>query len=185
MLNERQLAIRARKDTDAFIALYDEYYPRIYAFVLSRASHKQRAEDVTQQTFLTAMEKIHTFTWYKPGSFASWLFRIARNKLIDEVRRESKVFPTEPEIMAQVEIKTPSVEELALALEDERTDEQHLRKLFALMEDLSDTEQELLSLRYFSDLSFKDISAIMKKKPNTLIVAHRRAIAKLQSKLIV
>lgn len=185
MINERQLIRRARKDPDAFILLYDEYYPRIYAFALSRAGHKQRAEDVTQQTFLTAMEKIGTFTWYKPGSFASWLFRIARNKLVDEVRKQSKIFPTEPEKMEQIELHTPSVEELALTREDEHTDRQHLDKLFELMRELSQTEQEILSLRYFSHLSFKDIAAILKKKPNTLIVAHKRALAKLKANLTV
>lgn len=185
MLNERQLVRKAQKDTDAFIALYDEYYPRIYAFVLSRCKHRERAEDVAQQTFVTAMEKIHTFTWYKPGSFTAWLFRIARNKMVDDIRKQSKVYPTEPEKMERVELLTPSVEELALEVEDEHTDKQHLQRLFQLMEELSDTEQELLSLRYFSGLSFKDIAAIMKKKPNTLIVAHKRAINKLQKRLSI
>lgn len=165
--------------------LYELYYDRIYAFALSRAGHKQRAEDVTQQTFLTALEKIHTFTWYKPGSFTAWLFRIARNKVIDIARKEARSIATEPEKMARVEIPTPSVEELALEVEDQHTDKQHLAKLFELMNDLSETEQELLSLRYFSGLSYKDISAVLQKKPNTLIVAHKRAIAKLQTKLSV
>ena len=184
-MNEQLLVRRAKKDTEAFLALYDEYYPRIYAFVLSRAKHRERAEDVTQQTFVTAMEKIHTFTWYKPGSFTAWLFRIARNKLVDVARKESKTYPTEPVKLANIVITSPSVEELALEVEDEHTDKQHLAKLFALMEELSETEQELLSLRYFSGLSFKDISAVMKKKPNTLIVAHKRAISKLQKRLSV
>jgi DNA-directed RNA polymerase specialized sigma24 family protein len=78
---------------DAFSELYHRYLPGIYRYHLARTGHVQEAEDLTAQTFLTALESIASFRGQ--GSFASWLFGIASHKLADHYRRSRIELPLE------------------------------------------------------------------------------------------
>ena len=73
-------------DSEAFAQLYDLYVKRIYAYVFVRVRHKEAAEDITSVTFMKALEKLNTFQ--NEVSYIAWLFTIARNTLIDHIRRE-------------------------------------------------------------------------------------------------
>ncbi|MDZ4346963.1 MAG: sigma-70 family RNA polymerase sigma factor, partial [Candidatus Binatia bacterium] len=87
MEGEQNLVEDARRgDPEAFGVLYDYYLPRIYRFVLFKVSSKEHAEDITQYAFLKAWENIRT---YRPQghAFGSWLYRIARNAVIDHYRK--------------------------------------------------------------------------------------------------
>ena len=70
-------------DLSAFNCLVETYQDSLYGWVVSLVSNEALAEDITQQTFVTAYEKIHTF---RGGSLQSWLFKIARNRSIDALR---------------------------------------------------------------------------------------------------
>jgi len=78
---------------DAFTELYHRYLPGIYRYHLARTGHVQEAEDLTAQTFLTALESISSFRGQ--GSFSSWLFGIASHKLADHYRRSRVELPLE------------------------------------------------------------------------------------------
>lgn len=72
-----------RGDLSAFNQLVLTYQDALYGWVMSHVQDDETAEDITQQTFITAYQKIHTL---HDGSFRAWIFKIARNRSIDEIR---------------------------------------------------------------------------------------------------
>ena len=73
-------------DADAFGQLYDRFYDPVYSYVLRQTGSRADAEDITAEVFLYVLEKIDGFSWRGAG-FAAWLFRIARNDVLDHFRR--------------------------------------------------------------------------------------------------
>jgi RNA polymerase sigma-70 factor (ECF subfamily) len=69
---------------DRFAALYRDHYAEIVAFCWRRVGERDRAEDLAQQAFLAAWENQHAYD--ERGTFRAWIYRVARNKLIDELR---------------------------------------------------------------------------------------------------
>src|SRR4030042_3562355 len=88
-----ELARRAAGNPDAFTELYHRYLKGLYPYHLARTGHIQEAEDLTAQTFLTALESIGSFRGQ--GSLSSWLFGIASHKLVDHYRRRRVELPLE------------------------------------------------------------------------------------------
>ena len=82
---EALLVERARTDPDAFAHLYDLYVERVYRFAYRRLGTHEDAEDVTAQTFYHALERLERYEW-RGLPFGAWLFRIARNALVDRHR---------------------------------------------------------------------------------------------------
>lgn len=72
-------------DTAAFETLYERYFKAVYGAVYMRTHHRQTTEDIVSQTWLQALDKLHTFNAAK-GSFAGWIHQIARNVVIDHFR---------------------------------------------------------------------------------------------------
>ena len=88
--DERAWVERARNgDSIACGWLYDRYYDRIYRYVLFKVGNVEEAEDVTAQVFLHMIEAIAGFHW-QGSTFASWLYRIAHNQIIDLLRRRTR-----------------------------------------------------------------------------------------------
>ena len=77
---------RAKTDKDAFMKLYEIYYPKLFAFFLVRTRNKELSEDIAQETFAKAIPALKNFQ-YKGRSFGSWLFKIAQNELISSWRK--------------------------------------------------------------------------------------------------
>jgi len=77
-------------NSESFGILYDHYSHQIYRFILMRVSHKQEAEDLTHEVFLNAWQNIDNYD-YRGLPFSSWLYRIARNRVIDHYRTKKEV----------------------------------------------------------------------------------------------
>ena len=80
MLEEQLLVEKAKTDKEAFVRLYDFYYPKIFGYVFRRTLELERTKDITSETFLKAYLNIGRFQW-KKIPFSSWLFRIATNEM--------------------------------------------------------------------------------------------------------
>ena len=87
MLDNELELIKASQNgqNEAFGELYDEYIQRIYKFIYFKTHHRESAEDLTSRVFIKAFEKIKTYNEGK-SSFSVWLYRIARNTVIDHYR---------------------------------------------------------------------------------------------------
>ncbi|WP_051273656.1 sigma-70 family RNA polymerase sigma factor [Desulfotruncus alcoholivorax] len=87
--NEAHLIERARSDPNAFIALYEHYFPYLYRYSYYRTKSKQETEDEVSQTFLNKMENIAKLK-QKGIPFGCWLYRIAGNIIYHNLRRKNR-----------------------------------------------------------------------------------------------
>ena len=173
-------AIKRAKANDqkAFNYLLDNFWDDVYGFQLKRIHNENDAEDITIQTFSKAFDRIETFDdSYK---FKTWLIAISKNIHIDLLRKEknsiSQVISKDDRNAFQVLDESPSPE-------DKLITEQHLAKLLRDIKKLKPHYQEIINLRYFQELSYKEISNELDEPINNVKVKLLRA-KKLLSEII-
>lgn len=160
------LVVAARSEPREFLALYDRYFERVLGYARLRIRDSATCEDVTSQVFTTALAQLGRFRG--DGSFAGWIFQIARNAVHDVQRRR----PTEPMMDERATVE-PTPEEHVL--ERERAAELH-----AVIRRLRPDEQHLLALRYGAGLGFGEIGAILDSAPATVRVRMHRILEQLR-----
>jgi RNA polymerase sigma-70 factor, ECF subfamily len=163
---DAELVARARANPHEFLGLYDRYFDRVLGYARLRVADAATCEDVTSRVFTTALEQLSRFRG--EGSFAGWLFQIARNTVRDVQRRR----PTEP-LAKERPAADPTPEEQVL----ERERAQELR---ALIRRLRPEHQHLLALRYGADLGYEEIGAIVGTAPATARVRMHRILEELR-----
>jgi RNA polymerase sigma-70 factor, ECF subfamily len=160
----------SKNNPAAFSVLYDRYVQPIYRYLYYRTGSAPEAEDLTSQTFLSALEALPRYQ--HQGNFAAWLFRIARGKVIDFVRSEQKKLPLNEMELAV----TPDL--LAQAAHSDE-----ISRLWALIHTLEESDQELIRLRYTAGLPFAQIAATLGSNENTVKKSLYRVMARLQSQM--
>jgi RNA polymerase sigma-70 factor (ECF subfamily) len=163
---DAQLVAAARAESRAFLALYDRYFDRVLGYARLRIRDAATCEDVTSTVFTTALAQLPRFRG--EGSFAGWLFQIARNE-VRNVQRKSADRPF-PHTAAGCE---PDAEERFLA--HERAVELH--ELISL---LDPEQQHLLAMRYGAGLAFDEIGAVVGAAPGTVRVRMHRILEELR-----
>ena len=170
-LDEDALPIaESKNNTAAFSVLYDRYVQSIYRYLYYRVGSAPEAEDLTSQTFLSALEALPRY--HHQGNFAAWLFRIARGKVIDYVRRQQKQLPLKETYLAE-----------ATDLLAQVADSAEIAQIWSLIHRLEEDEQELIRLRYTAGLPFAQIAVILGSNENKVKKSLYRLVARLQSQL--
>jgi RNA polymerase sigma factor (sigma-70 family) len=164
------LVAAARDDPQAFVALYDRYFARVLGYVRVRVRDPATCEDVVSTVFTTALGQLRRFR--ADGSFAGWLFQIARNAVRDVQRRPAAV--ALPDEVAGSE---PDMEERFLAYE-------RAAELHAQIRLLAPAQQHLLGLRYGAGLAFDEIGTIVGAEPGTVRVRVHRILEQLRRRYI-
>jgi RNA polymerase sigma-70 factor (ECF subfamily) len=142
-----------------------------------RIGNQMEAEDITQEVFLKAIRSIHSFRW-KGNPFSAWLFRIARNEVIDCLRKKSRQ-PTVPLINQLSKVPASSsgnphpVAELELDIE----------QLRAAVRRLTQAQQEVISLRFSAELSIAEVANLMGKSQGAVKALQHSAILALRQVL--
>ncbi|MFC4560017.1 RNA polymerase sigma factor [Virgibacillus kekensis] len=153
--------------------LYKEVHPRIYAFFYVKTSNKQIAEDLTQEVFYQAIKKISTFSF--ESSVETWLFAIAKNRLRN-FYRSKKYQDHLLQKLPKEEVAFTSPEEQLLEKEQQKT-------LIEAIHQLEELPKEIVTLRIYGELSFKEIAALVKKSENYMRIIFHRAKLKIQNEL--
>jgi len=169
--NLAELTAAALNDPAAFGRLYDYYVQPVYRYIRSRVATEQEAEDLTSQTFMAAFEALPGYR--ERGYFVAWLYRIARSKLTDHFRH------------SKVELSLEAIEddgEFVDALGQVARSED-LRKLTGLLQKLSDSERELIRLRYVADLSFAEMAEILGKREDAVKKSLYRLLANIKGQM--
>jgi RNA polymerase sigma-70 factor (ECF subfamily) len=162
-------------EASAFGELYDRYQPKIYRFIFLKVSHREEAEDLTHQVFLNAWKNVERYT-DQGFPFSSWLFRIARNKVIDYYRTKKTT----------LDIDVIPEEIVGIAEQDSQQDAENtlqLEKVYRALQQLSEEQKEVLILRFIQELSYDEVAEIMDKSPGTVRVLQHRGIKRLQTLL--
>ena len=171
MQDEKSLVRRAQqRDEEAFAQLYEEYFDKIYRYVTLKIGDPTEAEDLTQQVFVKALNSISSFKW-KGIPFSAWLFRIAHNQVVDYLRRKTRraTMPLD-ESLAGSDIN------LQLAAEQKLDIEQ----LLLATKRLTKAQQEVISLRFASELPIAQIAKIMGKSQGAVKALQHSAIVALR-----
>lgn len=166
----RILLTKAQAGSNQAIAdIYNHYFERIYRFIFYRVSHKETAEDLTEDVFVKLFKNLRKLEQH--AAFEGWLFQIARNQVIDYYRSKRQVVPLE-EIENTLEYETNIVD--LVNLKTEQT------VFIKLLKELNAEQQQVLKLKFFEDLENTTIAQIMGKTEGAIRVIQHRAIAKLK-----
>jgi len=169
--NAAELVCRAQTgDSQAFALIYDTYIKKIYDFIFYKTMHQQIAEDLTSQTFLKAWKNISQF---KDGNFSAWLYTIARNIVVDHYRSQKETFSVED----CWDLKS---DDDVLSEVDDRLKIEKLRQGLAR---LKVSEREILMLRLWQDLPFKEIALILDKNEGAAKMSFARAMESLKKEM--
>jgi RNA polymerase sigma-70 factor (ECF subfamily) len=173
--DEDNLVLRSAKgEPEAFAALYDRYHEPIYRFIYLRTGSREEAEDLTHQVFLAAWEHLGSYE-SKGHPFSSWLYRIARNRVIDHyrVRRDT------------VELESPEAINISDGLDIEFAVDATLAldKVKDAIRKLSHDYQEVVILRFVEELSLKETAAAMERSEGAVKLLQHRALKELRAHL--
>lgn len=159
-------------DKEKFGILYDEYVRKIYDFIYYKTHHKETAEDLTSRVFVKALEKINIFDCGR-GFFSAWLYRIARNSVIDFYRTKKG------------DIGIDDVWDLASGgdLERDIDAKQKLEKVEKYLKKLKSEQREIIMLRVWQGMNYKEIAEIMDKSEAGCKMMFSRAINDLRKEV--
>jgi RNA polymerase sigma-70 factor (ECF subfamily) len=167
-----EMAIRG--EASAFGSLYDYYQPKIYRFVFIKVSRREEAEDLTHQVFVNAWLNIKNYK--KLGfPFGSWLYRIARNQVIDYYRTQKKENSLEE--MGEEYFAAQNNSENSFDTELE------IARVKTAVRKLKPEQQDIIILRFVEDLSLKEIAEVIGKSEGAVKLIQHRALNQLRKLL--
>jgi len=173
---EKKLVEEAKKNSQAFSILYEEYYSRIFGYILKRVSDVELAQDITSETFVKALEKIWSFKW-KGISFSSWIYRIASNEIVNFYRKK-KIIVSLEKISEPKSVSNP-LEEVVRAQEEIEKKKEFL-SLHKKISQLPVKYQEVIYLRFFEKKKIEEIAEILGKKEGTIKTHLHRGLERLR-----
>lgn len=154
----------------AFGELYDRYVERVYRFLYGKTFHRETAEDLTSQTFLKALEHLARYDPAR-GELASWLYRIAQNTFLDHYRRGR------PTVDMDALWDLGSGEDVA----ESAARAEALGQVQAYLDRLNASARELILLRVWHGLSYREISQLTGRSEGSLKMACSRAMRELRA----
>ena len=161
--------------------LVNKHKYRLYNFIYSKVLNKDNAEDLFQETFIKVIKTLKRGVYSEEGKFLPWVMRIAHNLVIDFFRK-NKRFPAfdnneSYDIFQLIKDENPSIEKHLI-------DKQILNDLQKIVVKLPEDQREVLNMRLYKEMSFKEISESTGVSINTALGRMRYAIINLR-KLIV
>ncbi len=165
-----EMAIKGK--ASAFGSLYDYYQPKIYRFVLIRVGQREEAEDLTHQVFLNAWQNIANYK-NLGFPFSSWLYRIARNQVIDCYRAKKPQIPLDgldPDYLSELGASEKNIEERS-----------ELDRIAKAIKKLKPDYQDIIIMRFIEDLPLKEVAASVDKTEGAIKLMQHRAIKELKN----
>lgn len=168
----------ASGDNEAFDTLLKRHQDRIFNYILRIIKNEDIANDIFQETFVKAILTIKQGRYTENGRFPAWISRIAHNLIIDHYRQEKSenVQSTDMEdidILNRKDLCEATIEDIIIA-DQIRDDVKYLIEL------LPELQREVLKMRYYQNLSFKEIAEITDVSINTALGRMRYAIINLR-----
>jgi RNA polymerase sigma-70 factor (ECF subfamily) len=141
-------------DPEAIGWLYERYFDRIYRYTYAKIGDATDAEDITEQVFLKMIEAVAGFRW-QGSTFASWLFRIAHNQIVDSVRQRTR----HPQVSLEpVGVSIPSEGDDPHRLAEQRDFRGHLEDSIS---QLTELQAQVIALKFWSGLSNAEVAQVM------------------------
>ncbi len=164
-------------DESALATLIQRHQSKVYGFIYSKIGDRDLADDLFQDTFIKVIKTLKSNSYNEEGKFLPWVMRIAHNLIIDHFRRNKKMpmfrETEEFSIFSIMSDNNPTIEN-KMIVEQVESD---LRKL---IEELPQDQKDVLMMRMYQDLSFKEISEITGVSINTALGRMRYALMNLR-----
>ena len=179
MLNDKELVLRYRDgDVASFQILVDRYQNKIFSYVLMLVKDKQLADDIFQDTFLKIIRTIKAGAYKEEGKFIQFAMRISHNLIIDHFRKAKRLPMVDPtkedyDMLDNARFKDPSIEEQIVT-------EQTYDDVRKMIEFLPAEQREVLVMRMYDDMSFKEIAEATNVSINTALGRMRYALINLR-----
>lgn len=177
MTDQELIHLYAKGDEAGLKILIDRYKSKIYTSIYMRVKDEFVAEDIFQETFIKVINTIKTGGYNEEGKFLPWVIRIAYNLVIDYFRKEKR----NPSVVNNEGYDIFEV----MNFSDDDTERKMVRAqididLKKLIQLLPDDQKEVLIMRHFCDMSFKDIADITNVSINTALGRMRYALSNLR-----
>jgi len=170
--DEAGLIRRAQqRDPVALTQIYEENFDRIYRYIVVKIGDRTEAEDMTQQVFLKVLQSISSYKW-RGMPFASWLYRIAHNQIVDYLRRKSR--------RATVPLDDSCVGGGGGDLTRRAEQKLQIEEIAAAARRLTRAQQEVISLRFAGELSIAETARAMGRSVGAVKALQHSAIAALR-----
>lgn len=176
--DETLVALYADGENQAFNVLLNRYKDKLYTYIYFIVRNSEMAEDIFQETFMKAIITIRQGRYNENGKFSAWLRRIAHNLIIDSFRQEKSenlvsCDETEVNILNNINLAEGNIESTIVS-------HQILEDVRRLMNFLPDEQREVVYMRFYQDLSFKEIAEQTGVSINTSLGRMRYAILNLR-----
>jgi len=165
-------------NNQAFEILLSRYKSKVYTYIYLIVRNKELAEDIFQETFIKAIATIQQGRYVETGRFLGWVNRIAHNLIIDHFRREKNENTFSADGLEYDIINNSKLSEKSV--EDTINNEQVLTDVIHLIDYLPQTQQEVVRMRFFEDLSFKEIAERTEVSINTALGRMRYALLNMR-----
>lgn len=178
LTDERLVCLYAEGNNSAFDVLLQRHQSRVFSYILNIVKNKDLADDLFQETFVKAIVTINQGRYSENGKFPAWITRIAHNLIIDYYRQEKS--------MAQVSCDNEGVDILNKkelseeTVEDSIIRHQILSDVKKLVKSLPESQRAVLEMRYYKNMSFKEIAETTGVSINTALGRMRYAILNLR-----
>lgn len=186
------LADAARGDAQAWRRIVETYTPRVFGLIVHQTGDRELAEEIAQATFVSLVENLKGYD--ESGRFEAWLFRIAMNRLRDEMRRRKRhartmdMSPAEGEDESEWAGVQTKVVDLTgtqdnLSPLDQMARKEQVERLRLAVASMSEADRAVLTLRHTAGLSFAEIAKTLGEPLGTVLARGHRALAKLKKTL--
>lgn len=180
--DEAALVERAKHEPAAFGTLYDRYVARIYGYALRETRNVAQAQDVTAATFEKALRNLHRFHIRETG-FAPWIYRIARNEIVQQYRRTGRLRRFAPGSEEEDSLAAGHSESEQRPIEAAVVANERDRALYAALSRLDTADREVLALRFIDQLPTEDVAQILNCSRDNVYVRLHRALARLRDRM--
>ncbi len=178
MTDEDLVVLYAEGNNSAFDVLLNRYKSSIHSYIYFIVRNKELTEDIFQETFVKVITTIKQGRYTDNGKFKAWIMRIAHNLIIDNFRQERN-----ENTISNDNVEVDLFNNIKLCdgtIEDKLVKQQVLMDVRKLVHFLPESQREVLEMRYYKDLSFKEIADITGVSINTALGRMRYAIMNLR-----
>ena len=178
MTDDVLVSLYLNGNNGAFDVLLNRHKDRLFNYIFFIVRSRELAEDIFQETFVKAIVTLQQGRYVNDGKFSAWITRIAHNLVIDQFRVERN-----ENLISNDETEFDLLNDARLSegtVENRMVNEQVLCDVRALIDELPDCQREVVFMRYYQDLSFKDIADITGVSINTALGRMRYAVLNMR-----
>ncbi|MDX9748099.1 MAG: sigma-70 family RNA polymerase sigma factor [Paludibacter sp.] len=178
LADEQLVGLYEQGNNTAFEVLLTRYRSRVYSYIFQIVRDRELTEDIFQDTFIKAIVTIQQGRYFESGKFLGWINRIAHNLIIDHFRKEKNENTISADAFEYDIVNNSKLSDLSI--EDIMSNEQVLCDVVRMVDFLPEVQQEVVRMRFFEELSFKEIAEKTNVSINTALGRMRYALLNMR-----